>query len=209
MSPDSKSWNYLKNNTNPKYLNDDAVCVIRAQKAEASAYQVLYNRYKHRLLGYIRLRVDDKGDARDILARTFNKAFTNLSKIKQPQYFKQWIFKIAVNEIKMYHREHKTKIQATSIEDMPEIELADNPKSNSISESVRDTLKQLSAKEQDIVNYRFYQKKDIKEIAAILNISEDMVSYNLSKILEKFKEIYQNKYKLGPAKKEGEKNETV
>ncbi|MBS4015579.1 MAG: sigma-70 family RNA polymerase sigma factor [Candidatus Latescibacteria bacterium] len=199
----------MKNNTNPKYLNDDAACVIRAQKAETSAYQALYNRYKHRLLGYIRLRVDCKDDARDILARTLNKAFANLQKIKQPQYFKQWIFKIALREISNYHRAQKTRIQATSVEDVPEIELAHNPKNNSLTESVRDTLKYLTNQEQDIINYRLFQKKEISEIADITGLSNQMIYYTLKKALNKFGDMYKSKYKLGPEKKEGEKNEAV
>lgn len=193
----------------PKYLDDDCACVLRTLKDEASAYQALYNRYKHRILGYIRLRIDNKDDARDIMARTLNKAFANLHKIKEPQYFKQWIFKIAINEIRMYHRAQSTRIQATSVEDMPEVELANNPKENAVSESVRNTLKQLTTKEQDIINYRFYQKKDIKEIAKIMGCSDDMISYTLKKALKKFEEIYQSKYSLGPSKKEGDKNEKV
>lgn len=193
---------------NPKYLIDDAVCVQRAQKAEASAYQALYNRYKHRLFGYIRLRVDDKDDARDILARTLNKAFTNLQKIRQPQYFKQWIFKIAMREISNYHRAQKTRIQATSVEDAPEAELADNPKNNSVSASVRDILKHLSPIEIELINMRHYQKKSIDEIVEMTGKNRDAVKYILKKALNKFGDMYKSKYKLGPEKKEGEKNET-
>lgn len=194
---------------NPKYLNDDTVCVMRAQKDEANAYQVLYNRYKHRILGYIRLRIDDKDDARDIMARTLNKAFANLHKIKEPQYFKQWIFKIAINEIRMYHRAQSSRIQATSVEDMPEAELANNPKGNSVSESVRDTLKHLSQEELEFINLRHYQKKSIEEIVEITGKNHDAVKYILKKALKKFGDMYKSKYRLGPEKKEGEKNETV
>lgn len=193
----------------PKYLDDDAVCVLRAQKEESSAYQTLYSRYKHRILAYIRLRIDNKNDAREITDRTFSKAFDKIAKIKEPQFFRQWLFKIAINEIKMYHRTLATKIQATSVEDMPEQELASNPGENTLSTSVNQTLKQLTQKEQDIIIYRQYQKKDIKEIAKIMCCSEDMVSYTLKKALDKFAKLYVSKYKLGPSQKEGEKNEKV
>lgn len=193
----------------PKYLNDDCACVQRAIKDESSAYQVLYDRYKHRIYRYIWLRIEIKEDARELTARTFNKAFAKLAKIKEPQYFRQWLFKIAINEIKMYHRSLATKIEATSIEDMPEHELADNPGVSTTTKSVAWTMSQLNEKEQEIINYRHIQKKEIKEIAKLTGYSEDMVSYVLKKALKKFADLYSSKYKLGPAKKEGDNNEKV
>lgn len=194
---------------NPKYLNDDAVCVSRAIKDEASAYQTLYDRYKHRIFQYIRLRIGNKEDARDLTARTFHKAFAKISKLQQPQYFRAWLFKIAMREIIDYYRTKARKIQATSVEDLPEQELSSNPGHNSLTASVNQTLRQLSQKEQDIIIYRQYQKKDIKEIAEIMGCSEDMVRYTLKKALKRFAVLYQKKYNLGPTKKEGDENEKV
>jgi len=193
----------------PKFLDDDCACVRRAIKDESSAYQVLYNRYKHRILAYIRIRIDNKNDAKEITDRTFTKAFAKIKKIKQPQYFRAWLFKIATNEIRMYQRTLATKIQATSVEDVPEHELTSKPDCESLTASVNETLRQLSQKEQDIIIYRQYQKKEIKEIAKIMGCSDDMASYMLKKALKKFAVLYQSKYNLGPSKKEGDTNEKV
>jgi len=191
----------------PKYLESDESCVLRAQKDESNAYQVLYNRYKHRIYRYIWLRIENKEDARDITARTLNKAFAKLSKIKEPQYFRQWLFKIAINEIRMYHRSRATRIVTTSVEDMPEHELSDNPNVSTITNSVVWTLSQLNQQEQDIINYRLIQKKEIDEIAKLTGKKIDAIKYILKKARKNFIEIYKNKYKLGPEKKEGDRNE--
>lgn len=199
----------LINNSSPRYLNEDAECITRILRNEESAYQVLYARYKHRIYRYIWLRIENKEDARDLTARTFNKAFTNLHKIKELQFFRQWLFKIAINEIRMYHRSLATKIKAESIEDTPEQELADNPDVSPMSQSVVWTLSKLSQQEQDILNYRLIQKKKIDEIAKMLGLSKQMVYYILRKATKKFSKIYSSKYKIGRKKEVGEKNEKV
>ncbi len=202
----------------PKYLKDDAACVLRAIKGEASAYQVLYNRYKHRLYGYIRLRISNREDAQEILTRTLIKAFTNLTKIKQPKNFKTWIFKIATNEIRTYQRNQTTNLNTTSIEHIPETLLTNDPKENSITQQVRETLNLLNPNELNLIDLRFYQKKTINEIAEFTNKKPEVIKYQLKKALNKFARFYQKKYKLELTKhqkednkfghrKEGEKNE--
>jgi len=195
------------NNKTPKYLESDESCVLRAQKNESNAYQVLYSRYKHRIYQYIWLRIENKEDARDITARTLNKAFAKLNKIKEPLHFQKWLFKIASNEIKMYHRSLTTRIKTTSVEDMPEHELSENSGVSAITTSVVWTISQLSQQEQDIINYRLIQKKEIDEIAKLTGKKIDAIKYILKKARKNFTEIYKNKYKLGPEKKEGDRNE--
>lgn len=193
----------------PKYLESDESCVNRALHNESSAYQGLYARYKHRIYRYIWLRIENKEDARDLTARTLNKAFANLNKLKEPQYFRQWLFNIAINEIRMYRRSLASRIKTTSVEDTPEQELSDNPGISALSQSVVWTLKQLNQQEQDILNYRLIQRKEIDEIAKMLGLSKQMVYHILQKATIKFSKIYSSKYKIGPNKEVGDKNETV
>jgi RNA polymerase sigma-70 factor (ECF subfamily) len=194
----------------PKYLESDESCVKRACKDESSAYQILYNRYKHRIYRFIWLKIEKKEDAKEITDKVFDKAFSKLSKIKEPQYFRAWLFKIAINEVKMYHRALSVRINATSVEEMPEQELAaDNPGISALSQSVVWTFNELSQQEQDIINYRLIQKKEIDEIAKLLGINNDAVKYLLKKARKKFIDIYKSKYKLGPVKKAGDENEKV
>ncbi|MCX7786002.1 MAG: sigma-70 family RNA polymerase sigma factor [candidate division WOR-3 bacterium] len=195
--------------TNPKYLNDDKACVLRAINGEVSAYQVLYHRYKYRLFGFIRLRVDDKEDAQDILVRTLNKAFSNLNRIQNPKNFKQWLFKICLNEIRNYLRNQNTKIKVTSLENISESELINDPKDNPLTQSVHNTLQQLNPAELAIIDWRFFQQRSIAEIAELTGKKPEAIKYLLKKALKKFAHLYQSEYKLGPAKKEDEKNETV
>ncbi len=194
----------------PKYLETDESCVLRIRNNESSAYQTLYSRYKHRIYRFIWLKIEKKEDAKEITDKVFDKAFAKISKIKEPQFFRQWLFKIAINEVKMYHRALSVRINATSVEEMPEQELiADNPGVSALSQSVVGTFNELSHQEQDIINYRLIQKKEIDEIAKLLGINNDAVKYLLKKARKKFTDIYKSKYKLGPAKKEGDVNEKV
>lgn len=193
----------------PKYLETDAQCVKRALQNEVNAYQVLYERYKNRIYRYIWLKVDNKEDARDLTEQTLNKAFTKLNKLKEPAYFRQWLFKIADNEIKMYHRAHTSRIKTTSLNDACKHAVVNNPGVSALSQSVIWTLQQLDKEEQDMLYYRLIEKKEIAEIAKITGKKIDAVKYQLRKARKRFIEIYKKNYKLGPEKKEGDKNEKV
>ncbi|MEO0075747.1 MAG: sigma-70 family RNA polymerase sigma factor [candidate division WOR-3 bacterium] len=193
----------------PKYLDSDAECVKRALQKEVNAYQVLYERYKNRIYRYIWLKVDNKEDARDLTEQTFNKAFMKLAKLKEPTYFRQWLFKIANNEIKMYHRSQTSRIKTDSLDDAAQGKVMDNPGLSALSQSVIWTLQQLNKQEQEIIRYRLIEKKEIAEIAKITGKKIDAVKYLLRKARKRFIKIYKKNYNLGPEKKEGDKNEKV
>lgn len=196
-------------NKTPKYLESDESCVRRACQDEASAYQTLYDRYKHRIFQYIRIRIDNSEDARDLTASTFHKAFAKIKKLRQPHHFRAWLFKIAQNECKMYFRSRATKIPTTTVGDISELSLATNKADNPIADSVRWTLNQLSPAEQDMLIYRLIEKKTIDEIAEMTGKKADAVRYLLKKARKKFTAIYLSKYKLRPDKKEGDSDEKV
>jgi RNA polymerase sigma-70 factor (ECF subfamily) len=186
-----------------KYLDDEHSWVTRAQKGEVSAYQVLYDRYKHRIYYYIRARVRNKDDAQDLTARTFSCAFTKLKRLKKPQSFRQWLFKIAQNEVRMYYRQQSKRIKTVSLGEVSEGKLLTNPTAHSLLDTVRQTLKQLPEADQNLIIYRLYDKLSYKEIAEIIGCSENMVGYRLKKALKKFADLYKRKYKI--SKKEGDK----
>jgi RNA polymerase sigma-70 factor (ECF subfamily) len=132
------------NNKTPKYLDDDSACVLRAQKGEADAFRVLYQRYRHRILAFVRFRVKNHEIAVEITNQTFTKAFDKITQLKEPKVFCQWLFSIARNEIKMYFRDKKTDLADTSsIEDLIEHPLTAGSENNPLARSVRLIMKHL------------------------------------------------------------------
>jgi RNA polymerase sigma-70 factor, ECF subfamily len=69
--------------------------------------------YKSALLGYIKKRVTDHDDAKDILQDVLLQSYQYCSNGKTVLYLKAWLYKIAQNTIIDYHKKNKKTISFT------------------------------------------------------------------------------------------------
>ena len=64
----------------------------------------IWEEYKSSLFGYIKKRVSDEDDAKDILQDVLLKSYQYCSKGKTVLYLKSWLYKITQNAIVDYHK---------------------------------------------------------------------------------------------------------
>jgi len=78
-------------------------------------------------------RLNNWNDAQDLTQETFIRAFRNITKLKQADKFKPWIFSIAINLIKDFYRKKKLLSffgRATDLESLVEYNCLSDNKSN-------------------------------------------------------------------------------
>jgi RNA polymerase sigma-70 factor (ECF subfamily) len=183
-------------------LIEEKELVRQAQKAP-DAFAKLYDQYYPKIFGYVLRRSANLEAAQDITSETFLKA---LGKLWQFQWrnvsFSSWIYKIATNEINQYFRKAEYK-KSVSLEQLQEqgFELLSpyDPESELIEaqerlEQHQDFLEiqkkivQLPAKYQEVIALRFFEKKQIKEIAEILGKREGTIKSLLHRGVERLRE---------------------
>jgi RNA polymerase sigma-70 factor, ECF subfamily len=64
----------------------------------------IWNDFRHRLKGFIRLRVRTEHDAEDILQDVFVKIHQNLSSLSDEERLESWLFQLTRNRIADYYR---------------------------------------------------------------------------------------------------------
>ena len=73
----------------------------------------IWEEYKSSLFGYIKKRVIDEDDAKDILQDVLLKSYQYCSKGKTVLYLKSWLYKIAQNTIIDYHKKNSGTVAFT------------------------------------------------------------------------------------------------
>jgi RNA polymerase sigma-70 factor (ECF subfamily) len=160
----------------------------------------LFKLYYQPIFGYILRRTGSFDDTADIAADTFLKAFRNIHNFRYTCIsVKVWLYRIATNEMNLYFRfrqKHSSIFERLNIQ---ENEIFKNLISDDRKEieselhkheqfmSVLKALKMLPIKYQEAIALRYFEGKDNREIAEIMNINEGTLKSLLSRGLEKLR----------------------
>jgi RNA polymerase sigma-70 factor (ECF subfamily) len=183
-------------------LREEKELVSQAQKAP-DAFAKLYDQYYPRIFGYVLRRSANLEAAQDITSETFLKA---LGKLWQFQWrnvsFSSWLYKIATNEVRQYFRkaEYKKSVSLEELQEQGFELLSSHDPENELIEAqekleqhqefleVQQRIVRLPARYQEVITLRFFEKKQIKEIAEILGKREGTIKSLLHRAVEKLRE---------------------
>jgi RNA polymerase sigma-70 factor (ECF subfamily) len=134
--------------------------------------------------------VGNHAEADDLTQETFIKVYQSLPQFRQESSIQTWIYRIAIN--KGLNHLRRLKIRQTF-----GLEYADNAveqKESGSSEAVRNFLRSAIAKlpprQQMIIILRSFQELSFKEIAAILDITENAAKVNYSHALKNLRQAF-------------------
>ncbi len=166
--------------------------IISKAKHDVAAFEYLYDKYFLQIFKYVLLRVKDRDIANEIVSDVFYKAMKKLYQFKWRSVpFSSWLYRIAVNEISNYYRKEKkqTRIvneliieedQFTPPEDMDETFSFD---------FVHKYIHQLPQRDQDIIIFRYFEKKSFEEISEIIGKNEGYIRVILHRALKKLEQL--------------------
>ena len=169
-------------------------------KKNPDNFSELFKLYYKPIFGYILRRTGNFDDTVDITSDTFFNAFRNINKFSYKGIsIKVWLYRIATNEVNMYFRnkqkynlvfksvdfENKDAFNSLLYEDRKEMETELHKHDQYL--LVLISLKSLSIKYQEVISLRYFEGKENKEIAEILNINEGTLKSLLSRGLEKLR----------------------
>ena len=91
----------------------DGELVKRVQAGDSRAFDLLFDRYKHKIYSLVSRFVDIHHDVEDIVQESFIKAYKALPHFRGDSAFYTWLYRIATNTAKN-HLAAKTRKPATS-----------------------------------------------------------------------------------------------
>ncbi|TAH20238.1 MAG: sigma-70 family RNA polymerase sigma factor [Cytophagales bacterium] len=165
--------------------------IIRKAIDNPEVFGFLYEKYYKQIFLFVLRRIDDKATTADLVSQIFLKAMLNLAKYKfQGLPFSAWLYRIATNQVNEFYRGSQFQ-RVVSVEDaqMKQVlgtaHLSDSEKTDLITK----LLEELDEDEVQILELRFFEDRPFKEVAFILEITENNAKVRTYRILEKLKKI--------------------
>lgn len=167
--------------------------VLAAQK-DAKAFQALYEEFYEAIYYFIAARVDYESDTDDICSQTFLKAMINLPKYRfKGLPFSAWLYRIAINEVNLFYRATK-KSRAIIIDEEAIPEMIVETESSYDQQSIDlliQSIHHLNPTEVELLELRYFEKRSVREVAMILNMSEANVKVKCHRVIKKLKDYMQ------------------
>lgn len=78
----------------------DQQLVVKVQKGDSRAFDMLVLKYQHKIMGLISRYVHDADEVQDVAQEAFIKAYRALPKFRGDSAFYTWLYRIAINTAK-------------------------------------------------------------------------------------------------------------
>jgi RNA polymerase sigma-70 factor (ECF subfamily) len=178
-------------------LSDDEIrkeyAILKQSGKNPAAFGALYEKYYDRIFNFIYRQTDDENLTADLCSQTF------LNALKHSQRFEyrgvpvsSWFYRIAANEVNKHYRKQK-KIRVFSVEEVKVRELIEQGAEDWNEELIQrlvNYLKELPTDMLEVLELRFFEDKDFKEIAFILNITESGAKMRTYRALDRLRKNF-------------------
>jgi RNA polymerase sigma-70 factor (ECF subfamily) len=175
----------------PEIVDGDQMLVSAAQQDPQAAGR-LYDKYYGEVFGYIYHCTLDHTATEDLTSNVFLAAFRHLGRYRWRQVpFRAWLYRIAINEVRMYCRRHKYA-RAADLQVPHEGSVPSADESPAATEEyclVHKALLELRMKYRTVIILRYFEDKTMAEISEITGAREGTIKSQLHRGLAQLQEI--------------------
>lgn len=170
---------------------------VQAAQQNPAKFRVLYNRYYESIFRFVYKRTVDEALTADLTSQVFLKAMQKIDKyVFKGVPFSAWLFRIASNEIAQYFRKHNKNrvvaLEERTAEDL--VEEYDDKETLEVNMALlKEVIQDLKPEEVELLELRFFEKRPFKEVADILDITENNAKVKIYRLLQKMKKRFVKK----------------
>jgi RNA polymerase sigma-70 factor (ECF subfamily) len=179
--------------------NQVSALVERARAGDRDAFEKIIVLYQSEIFRLAFFRTRSRMDSEDLTQDIFLAAFKYLPQLKDSDKFRPWLYRIAINRVRDFHRKKKFLAFFGVTEDREEteaVEVETDKRPGALDKVIRDEFwshvrqlsKRFSKMEKEVFTLRFVDDMSLKEIAHTLGKSESAVKTHLYRAISKFKE---------------------
>lgn len=178
------------------YLRDHVLtaAVRSAAQGDRRAFDALIERFQGEIFRMVYYRLVSRMDAEDVVQEIFMKAYRGVRTLKDPEAFRSWLYRIALNAVNDHFRRKRlrsifTLFSREGDEDrVPCPDQGRDPLEDKEFWSLLGSfLSKLSKAEQEVFRLRFLDGLGIREIAEVLGKNQSTVKTHLYRAVEKFR----------------------
>ncbi len=167
----------------------DGHIVHQCLSGSTEAFALLVDRYKERIFALVYAKVGQFQDAEDLTQDIFLEAYKNLSTLRRWDNFYPWLYSIASNQCKNFHRAQKRQVATALLAEPDENHRIDvDAHSEKLTnERVHDALASLPEMHRQVLVLRYMTGMKSKEIAETLRVSPNAINQRLMRARAKLK----------------------
>lgn len=178
-------------------LSEDEIrqeyAILERSREDSDAFGELYEKYYDKIFNFIYRQTEDEDLTADLCSQTFLNALKNRSSFEYRGVpVSAWFYRIATNEVNKHYRKQK-KIRVFSLEEVRVrelIELSNENWDETLIQKLLVYLKELPTEMLEVLELRFFEDKDFKEIAFILNITESGAKMRTYRALDRLRKNF-------------------
>jgi RNA polymerase sigma-70 factor (ECF subfamily) len=178
-------------------LSDDEIrneyAILERSRKNPKAFGELYEKYFDKIFSFVYRQTDDEDLTSDLCSQTFLNALTHLNHFEfRGVPVSAWLFRIAVNEVNKHYRKRKSarvfSIEEGRIKEL--VEIGSNEWNEELIQRMIGYLKELPTEMLEVLELRFFEDKDFKEIAYILHITESGAKMRTYRALDRLRKFF-------------------
>lgn len=167
--------------------------VIDRAKKDPAAFGPLYEKYFDRIFNFVFAQTDDENLTADLCSQTFLIALSNVHKYEfRGVPVSAWFYKIASNEV----NKHFNKTKSRKVYTLDEVHLRslfereDEEYTEETVIQLIEFMRDLSPEMLEVLQLRFFEEKEFKEIAFILDLSESNAKMRTYRALDQLRKKF-------------------
>ena len=175
----------------------DAELIQRILQGDQDAFTPLVNKYQKGVHALVWRKIGDFHIAQEITQDAFLKAYEKLESLKSYELFAGWLYVIAANLCRDWHRKRSLPEQSLEVTDASEVEqvsysryVAENQARDADEtrrEIVKELLQKLPESERTVMTLHYLGEMTIKTISEFLGVSPNTVKSRLSRARNRLK----------------------
>lgn len=168
---------------------NDIDIVIKAQNGDDAAFSQLIKSCKEKLYKTAFAYLKDEEEALDVVSDTVYKAYMNINKLKNPEFFSTWITRILINSAINRLKKNKRVILIDEYEKFDSFTPISSDIALEVPKSIDlyNAIDKLNVKSRSIIILKYFQDMTISEISRVLKIPEGTIKVYLQRSLKKLK----------------------
>lgn len=181
------------------------------------AFQILFSDNYEMVYKKVFYMTNDEDLSKDITQNTFIRAFENIHKLNNPDKFKPWILKIAMNVSKemikqknnhirnttpIYNEEGKIKDSLLSLISLDNVE--EQCEALEVVEEILDYIDNtLSLEEKEILYLKYYENLSYKQISKYMNMNQSTIGMKILRVRKRLADKLKINYGKGGLENNG------
>lgn len=162
---------------------------------DEQAFSEVYDQYARKIYTYCYFRVKSREEAEDIAAQTFIRAWDHVVAGGEIENTVGFLYRIARNLIIDHYRKGRDSHEVTLDDPLHPIDIPVHDRTAEVLDLKRleklvfENLERLLPQYQEVIVLRYVQDLSVKEIAAVLDASENTISVRIHRALEKLRAL--------------------